>query len=75
MSEPHPDPLLGAVLQVAATMDEISQRLARIGGALDRLAPIVPVPEPTPCIRCGGQGWLGSQLVACHACGGTGHQP
>lgn len=56
-----------------AALDRVAAALERIAAGIERLVPPVPpAPEPAPCIRCGGQGWLGSQLMLCHACAGSG---
>lgn len=65
--------LLAAALgEVTATARRVEGHLARIAAAVERLAPPVPLVEPTPCVRCGGQGWLGARTVPCHVCDGTG---
>lgn len=61
-----------AMAEHANALDRIAAAAERIATALERLAQPVPLAEPAPCVRCGGQGWLGSQLVPCHACEGAG---
>lgn len=68
--------LLAAALdEIIATARRIDGHLARIAAAVGRMAPAVPLPEPTSCVRCAGRGWLGARSMPCQACGGTGQQP
>lgn len=69
------DPIPAAIERLARIVDQAGANAGRIAAAVERLAPPVPPSQPAPCVRCGGQGWLGNQAVSCPTCSGTGHRP